>query len=157
MKQIIVTLFTIALVLPATMWAQCDHCKNNAQHNPTAAITAQSQQVVKLGGAGKENALNEKCSFTYNFDKKPKLGTSIIKVVVTDAQKTIVKDYEVTANAYMPTMRGAHDTGEVKMKANKKNELLLPINFIMGGEWEIELKFWKNGKVIYTGIVPVKI
>jgi hypothetical protein len=68
-----------------------------------------------------------------------------------------VKDLSITADAYMPSMRGAHDTGDKPLKLNKNDKYVIDVNFMMAGEWGIDLKFAKNGKVFAVGLVKAKI
>ncbi len=51
----------------------------------------------------------------------------------------------------MPSMAGAHDSGEVAFKLNKKGDYLLPVNVVMPGGWEVRLTFSRNGVVIFRG------
>ena len=47
----------------------------------------------------------------YGFDKKPKLGTIIMKVDVYTPDGKRDTSLEVLADSGMPSMRGAHETG----------------------------------------------
>jgi hypothetical protein len=51
----------------------------------------------------------------------------------------------------MPSMRGAHDSGDVDFKLNKKNDYLLPVNIVMPGDWEVRVTFLKDGKPVFHG------
>ena len=58
---------------------------------------------------------------------------------------------EILADSGMPSMRGAHETGDQPFKLSRKGEYLLPINIVMPGDWEIRLTIKKDGKVIFRG------
>jgi hypothetical protein len=87
----------------------------------------------------------------YGFDKKPKMGTVIMKVeaYTTDGKRDT--SLEVLADSGMPSMRGAHETGDQPFKLSRKGEYLLPVNIVMPGDWEIRLTIKKGGKVIFRG------
>ena len=57
----------------------------------------------------------------------------------------------VTGQSDMPSMRGAHDSGEVAFKTNRAGDYLLPVNVVMPGDWEVRLTFSRNGIVIFRG------
>jgi len=57
----------------------------------------------------------------------------------------------------MPSMRGAHDSGEVAFKLNKAGDYLLPVNVVMPGDWEVRLTFSRNGSVIFRGKVTFDV
>jgi hypothetical protein len=87
----------------------------------------------------------------YGFDKKPKLGTVIMKVDIFSGEDKKETSMEVKADAGMPSMRGAHETGEQAFKLSKKGDYLLPISIVMPGGWEIRLRVAKEGKIIFRG------
>jgi hypothetical protein len=89
--------------------------------------------------------------FMYGFDKRPKLGTLIIKVEIFTKEGKKDASFELKADAGMPSMKGAHETGERSFTLSKKGDYLLPINIVMPGDWEIRLTFSKGGKVIFRG------
>ncbi|KAF0134448.1 MAG: hypothetical protein FD145_673 [Candidatus Saganbacteria bacterium] len=86
--------------------------------------------------------------FIYQFNQKPTLGTSILKVQVFDKNGKKAAPFKITASSGMPSMGNAHDTGEQDLKISKKKDYLLPIDLVMQGEWEIKLIFYK-GKTEY--------
>jgi hypothetical protein len=49
----------------------------------------------------------------------------------------------------MPSMRGAHETGDRPFVLSKKGDYLLPINIVMPGDWEIRITIVKGGKSIF--------
>jgi hypothetical protein len=57
----------------------------------------------------------------------------------------------VKAEADMPSMRGAHATGDRPFVLSKKGDYLLPINIVMPGDWEIKLTVMRDGKVVARG------
>jgi len=107
--------------------------------------------------AGEKYSIGETYYFVYNFDKKPQMGTIIIKVQVFTKEGRQDSSLEIAGGADMPSMRGAHSTGEQLFKLNKKGDYLLPINVVMPGEWEVVLNFWKDKRSIYTGSVRFNV
>lgn len=161
MKRLSIIALVIALLLPLAIWAQCGIC-NKEGKDAGCGMTMQNASVTtnpatRLDGFNKPIKLDANHYFTYNFSKKPKLGTAILEVKVFNKDKKISKDFEVFAASDMPSMKGAHATGDVKLKANKKGILLVPINFVMPGVWQVDLKFMKDGKKVFDGFFNQKI
>lgn len=153
MKKLTLISIVLAMMLPIAIWAQCGSCD---KHDSKGKAEVKSN-MKSLAGYNKVNWIDENHYFTYSFDKKPKMGVAILKVKVYDKAKKPNQSFEVFADADMPSMKGAHSTGDVKLKANKKGELLVPINFVMPGEWLVELKFNKGGNQVFCGCFNVKI
>jgi hypothetical protein len=65
--------------------------------------------------------------------------------------------FEVVGRYDMPTMNGAHDSGDQEFKLNKKNDYLLPVNIVMRGEWEVKLTFLKNGMPVFRGFFQFNV
>jgi len=103
--------------------------------------------------AGQKYWIGDDWYFVYNFDKKPQMGTIIMKVQVFAKDGNQDSSMEITGSADMPSMKGAHSTGDQLFKLNKKGDYLLPVNVVMPGEWEIVLNFLKDKRPIYTGSV----
>ena len=157
MKKLTLSLLVIALVIPFAIWSQCGSCAAKSSCETGSMGNDGTMASKTLAGYNKVNWINESYSFTYSFDKKPKLGNAILKVKLFNKAKKLNNDYEVFAVADMPSMRGMHASGDVKLRANKKGELLVPINFVMPGEWQVDLKFVKAGKQVYAGNFKLKI
>ena len=112
---------------------------------------AQAPEFVDLAGPGKKNWIGEVAYFTWEFDKTPKMGPVILKVQLFDKSGSRIQDLEITGRSDMPSMAGAHDSGDVLFKLNKKGDYLLPVNIVMPGGWEVRLTFARNGVVIFRG------
>lgn len=104
-----------------------------------------------MPGLGEKVTINNDYYVIYGFDKKPKMGTVILKVSVYTKDGNKDTSLEVAADSGMPSMRGAHDTGDLPMQISRNKEYLLPINIVMPGEWEIRLTIKKSGKVMFRG------
>lgn len=104
-----------------------------------------------LAASGKKNVLPGGLYFTWEFDRAPKMGTAILKVRVFDVKGEQVTPFDVTGRSDMPSMRGAHDSGDVKFKLNKKGDYLLPVNIVMPGDWEVILTFLGKDTVVFRG------
>ena len=119
----------------------------------------QSQEPVfqDLAKSGKKCWLGEVNYFTWEFDKTPKMGTSILIIKLYDRDGKRVSDLAITGRSDMPSMRGAHDSGEVAFKLNKAGDYLLPVNVVMPGDWEVRLTFSRNGVIIFRGRVTFDV
>jgi hypothetical protein len=107
--------------------------------------------------AGEKYWIGTDYYFTYSFDKKPQIGTLIIKVQVFTKDGKKDTSFEINGSAGMPSMRGAHDTGDQPFQRNKKGDYLLPVNVVMPGDWEMNLNFIKDKKSIYTGSIRFNV
>jgi hypothetical protein len=116
-----------------------------------AAETGQAPVYVAMPEPGKKVPIGNDAYLIYGFDKKPKLGTSIMKVEIFTGSGSKDTSFEVLADSGMPSMRGAHETGEQPLKVSNKGAYLLPVNIVMPGDWEIRLTIKKDGKVIFRG------
>lgn len=110
-----------------------------------------------LPGEGKKCPIGKDYYFTYSFDKKPQLGTIILKIELFDKDGKKDSSLAVTGDSGMPSMKGHHDSGEVAFKLNKKSEYLLPVNVVMPGDWEVKLVFKKDNKPIYRGSIKFDV
>jgi hypothetical protein len=153
MKKLTLITIILAVLLPLAIWAQCANCPKTDGKSAKVEKT----DLKPLAGYNKAIALDANHYFTYSFAKKPKLGTAILKVLVYDKARKISNAYTVFANADMPSMKGMHNTGDLKLVANKKGELLVPVSFVMPGVWQVDLTFNKDGKQAFSGYFQLKI
>jgi hypothetical protein len=72
-----------------------------------------------------------------------------LEIYTRDGKKDT--SFEVLADSGMPSMKGAHETGEQPLQVSKKGVYLLPVNIVMPGDWEIRITIKKDGKVIFRG------
>lgn len=110
-----------------------------------------------LPKSGKKCWIGEVSYFTWEFDKTPKMGTSILVIKLHDKDGQRISDLAITGRSDMPSMRGAHDSGEVAFKTNKAGDYLLPVNVVMPGDWEVRLTFSRNGIVIFRGRIAFNV
>ena len=118
-----------------------------------AGAFAQTTEPVfeELPGPGKTCRIGETYTFTYEFDKTPKMGMAILKIQLFNMNGKRTTALEITGRSDMPSMSGAHDSGEVLFKLNRKGDYLLPVNIVMPGEWEVRLVFSANKEAIFRG------
>jgi hypothetical protein len=115
--------------------------------------TGVSQKPVfnQMPDPGKKVPIGGGYYLIYGFDKRPKLGMIVMKVEIFSAQGEKDTSFEVKADSGMPSMSGAHETGEQAFTLSKKGAYLHPINIVMPGDWEIRMTVLKQGKVIFRG------
>jgi hypothetical protein len=114
---------------------------------------AEEPEFKDLPKAGKKCWIGEVYYFVYGFDKTPKMGMAILKVQLFDKDGKQVTDLDIVGQSDMPSMKGAHDSGEVAFKLNKKGDYLLPVNVVMPGDWEVLLTFSRTKIVLFRGRV----
>jgi len=116
-----------------------------------AAGSGQAPVYTAMPGPGQKVQIANGDYLIFDFDKKPKMGTVIIKVRVFNSKGEKSTPEMLLADYGMPSMKGAHETGDQPFRLSQKGEYLLPINIVMPGDWEIRLTVKKNGKVIFRG------
>ena len=139
-----------AAVLPA---GQC--CKSPGL--TPSGPQAQPPEFKDLPKAVQKCWIGEVNYFIYEFDKTPKMGTVILKVQLFDKEGKQVSDLDITGRSDMPSMRGAHDSGEVAFKLNKKGDYLMPVSIVMPGGWEVRLTFSRNKAVVFRGRIAFDV
>lgn len=144
-------LFALVLLIPVSAAA------TSSAASPSAAQTAATKtpEIVwtQVPGPNKKCPINDDYYFKYEFSEKPKIGMVILKIQVFDKKNDQVVPYKATGRSDMPSMRGAHDSGDVEFKVNKVNNYLLPINVVMPGDWEIRIVFSLNDKPVFHGSI----
>ena len=153
-KPFLIPLILLALTLPCSPL----HAASNEGHQMKAgagaaggAGTGQAVAFAPMAGTGKKVPIGNGAYLIYGFDEKLKMGMVIMKVEVYSPAGKRDTSLEVLGDSGMPSMRGAHETGDQPFKLSRKGEYLLPVNIVMPGEWEIRLMIKKDGKVIFRG------
>jgi hypothetical protein len=116
-----------------------------------AAGTQQSQAYFSMSEPGSKVQIGSGYYMVYGFDKKPKLGTVIMKIDIFKGEGERDSSFQVKGDSGMPSMRGAHETGDRAFQLSRKGSYLLPIDIVMPGDWEIRLTILKDGKVFFRG------
>jgi len=118
-----------------------------------AAATSSAGHVVyqPLSKPGGKIALDASHYFTFGFDKQPKIGMAIMRVEVFTLDGKRDTSFVVKGDADMPSMRGAHSTGDKDFSLSAKGVYLLPVRLVMPGDWEIRFTFVRNGKAVFRG------
>ena len=127
---------------------------NHSEKDSKSAKDAGAEQkpvFLPMPDPGKKVPIGNGYYLIYGLDKRPKLGTVIMKVEVFTGEGKKDTTLEIKADAGMPSMGGAHETGAQAFVLSKKGDYLLPINIVMPGDWEIRLTVVKEGKVIFRG------
>lgn len=155
--RVIVAVAVAVLFAAAAASAQpATSCCNSPGLTPSGP-RAQAPEFKDLPKAGKKCWIGEVNYFVYEFDKTPKMGMAILKVRLFDKDGKQVSDLDITGRTDMPSMRGAHDSGEVAFKLNRKGDYLLPVNVVMPGGWEVLLTFSRNKIVVFRGRVAFDV
>ena len=126
-------------------------------NSPGLTPAGQEPVFQDLPKSGKKCWIGEVNYFTWEFDKAPKMGTAILIVKLFDKDGRRVSDLAITGRSDMPSMRGAHDSGEVAFKTNKAGDYLLPVGIVMPGDWEVLLTFSRNGIVVFRGRIAFDV
>lgn len=147
-----VTVLAVILLLWLPLHAvQHDHKTKSNAETLSPSGTEHAPDFAPLPGPGKKVPIGKEYYFVYGFDKKPAMGTVIMRVEVYKKDGQRETSLEIKGDAGMPSMRGAHETGERSFKLSKSGVYLLPVDIVMPGDWEIKLTFTKAGKVIFRG------
>ena len=149
-------LLSLFLVIISPLWLPLDagsqgHKSKHGGDGQAASGAGPAVAYPSMPGPGKKIPIGNDYYLIYGFDKKPKLGTVIMKVEVFAKDGKKDTSFELKADSDMPSMRGAHGSGDRPFKLSKKGDYLLPIDIVMPGDWEIRLTLLKEGKVIFRG------
>ena len=118
---------------------------------PTARSGPIQEIYRPLAKPGEKVPLDTDHYFIYGFTKPPKLGTAIMRVEVFTRDGKRDTSFTVKGDADMPSMRGAHSTGNKEFALSAKGVYLLPVRLVMPGDWEVRFTFVKNGKTVLRG------
>ncbi len=129
---IILFLMAISFVyLPLDAESQQGHKSKSGSVGSAVSGPEQTPAYPSMPGPGKKVPIGNDYYLIYGFDKKPKLGTVIMKVEIFTKEGKKDTSIEVKADAGMPSMKGAHETGDRPFKLSKKGDYLLPIDIVM--------------------------
>jgi len=158
MKNKLLAAVSVLILLTAVSAAAqpASSCCNSPGLTPIGP-KAQEPEFKDLPKAGKKCWIGEVYYFLYEFDKTPKMGMAILKVQLFDKDGKQVTGLDIIGQSDMPSMRGAHDSGEVAFKLNKKGDYLLPVNVVMPGDWEVLLTFSRTKIVLLRGRVSFSV
>jgi hypothetical protein len=115
---------------------------------PTSIAKVVYQPLPK---PGEKISLDADSYFTYGFEKPPKLGMAIMRVEIFSRDGKRDTSFAVKGDADMPSMRGAHSSGDKDFSLSAKGVYLLPVRLVMPGDWEIRFTFVKKGKAVFHG------
>ncbi|MEW6719390.1 MAG: hypothetical protein AB1346_02965 [Thermodesulfobacteriota bacterium] len=153
----ILPLVVLGIALPHPLLhaaAHESHPQDGHQHGakaPAAVETGEQPVFPPMPAPGKKVPIGSDGYLIYGFDKKPKMGIAILKVSIFGPDGKKNTSMEVLADSGMPSMRGAHETGDQPCKLSKKGDYLVPVNIVMPGDWEVRLTVRKEGRVIFRG------
>lgn len=140
-------------ILLGAAWSFAALSDGGPRRPPSGQAGAVKEEIVykPLPGPGKKCWINEELYFSYRFSERPKMGTVILIIQVFNKNGDKLAPFLIKGRSDMPSMRGAHDSGDQEFKLNKKNDYLLPVNIVMPGGWEVRLTFLKDGKPVFYG------
>jgi len=147
----------LIVIIAIASWAISNSTLQNCRLFSTSEVLGADKTAGPVIKAGQKHWIGEDYYFVYNFDKRPQMGTIIMKIQVFTKDGKQDTSLEITGDTDMPSMKGAHGTGNQLFKMNKKGDYLLPVNVVMPGEWEVVLNFLKDKKPIYTGSVRFNV
>jgi len=117
------------------------------------AAPVPSAQVVyqPLPKAEEKVVLDAGHYFIFGFEKPAKLGMAIMRVEIYTSDGKRDTSFTVKGDSDMPSMRGAHSSGDKDFYLSAKGIYLLPVRLVMPGDWEIRFTFLKNGNPVFRG------
>jgi hypothetical protein len=148
-----ILILLIISILPLPLYAQGNKGQKAISKKDVASAsgTEQAKAYSPMPDPGKKVPIGSGYYLIYGFDKKPKLGTIIMKVEIFTDEGNKDTFFEVKADAGMPSMKGAHETGDRAFKLSRRGDYVLPISIVMPGDWEIRLTILKDKNVIFRG------
>ncbi len=116
-----------------------------------ASTSSASVAYQALTKPGSKVSLDAGHYFIFGFEKQPKLGSAIMKVNIFTLDGKRDTSFVVKGDMDMPSMRGAHASGDKKFVLSAKGVYLLPAHIAMPGDWEFRFTFEKKGKTVFRG------
>jgi hypothetical protein len=116
----------------------------------TDTVSKRDRQILPKPGA--KIPLGATHYFTFGFTKPPKLGTAIMRVEIFTRDGVRDTSFVVKGDADMPSMRGAHASGDKEFSLSAKGMYLIPVRLVMPGDWEVSFTFIKDGKKVFRGV-----
>ncbi len=152
-RFLIFSILVAITLLPLSLYAegQPGHKSKSGENASSVSGNERSPVYPSMPGPGKKVPIGNNYYFIYGFDKQPQMGTVIMRVEVYTMNGKKETSLEIKGDTGMPSMRGAHETGDRPFKLSKNGVYLLPVDIVMPGDWEIRLTFLKDGKVIFRG------
>jgi hypothetical protein len=122
--------------------------RDDAELKPAHSSQSSYQAVPK---PGEKVQIDSEHYFTYGFEKQPKIGVAIMRVeaFTRDGKRDTTLVFK--GDADMPSMRGAHSSGDIDFKLSAKGIYLLPVRLVMPGDWEVRFTAIKKGKAVFRG------
>jgi hypothetical protein len=139
--RMLVLVATLSLIL-------CEGALPIAHAATSSSVTRDYQLLPK---PGEKIPIGAKHYFTYGFTKQPKLGTAIMRVEIFTRDGVRDTSFVVKGDADMPSMRGAHSTGDKDFSLSAKGVYLLPVRLVMPGDWEVIFTITRDGKKAFRG------
>jgi len=152
-RFLIFSILVAITLLPLSLYAEGQPGHKSRSGDNASAVSGNKRYPVypSMPSPGKKVPIDSNYYFIYGFNKQLQIGTVIMKVEVYTRDGKKETSLEIKGDAGMPSMRGAHETGDQLFKLSKNGVYLLPIDIVMPGDWEIRLTFLKDGKVIFRG------
>ncbi len=149
-RYFVFILFSFFLLYPCISLFGADH---QGQKTKSTKDAGGEEKLVfpPMPDPGKKVPIGDGYYLLYGFDKRPKLGMVIMKVEIFTREGKKDTSMEVKADAGMPSMSGAHETGNKSFSLSQKGDYLLPINIVMPGDWEVRFTVLKDKKPIWRG------
>ena len=141
MKILISTLMFVLIICGASL--------QGAAAAYSASVKSDFQLLPK---PGQKVPLDARHYFIYGFAKPPKLGTAIMRVEIFTRDDVRDPSFVVKGDADMPSMRGAHSSGNRDFSLSAKGVYLLPVRLVMPGDWEVSFTFIKDAKTVFRGV-----
>jgi hypothetical protein len=126
-------------------------CEGSLPIAHAAPPSSAKRDYQRLPGPGEKVPLGATHYFTYGFTKPPKLGTAIMRVELFTRDGARDTSFVVKGDADMPSMRGAHSTGDKDFSLSARGVYLLPVRLVMPGDWEVVFTFIKDKKIALRG------
>jgi hypothetical protein len=150
MKRYLVFVLLSGFLFLPPLSVDCADTHGQMVH-PMTATGAAIPEYPPMPSPGKKVPIGNGYYLIYGFDRQPKMGTAIMKVEIFTRGDKKDTSLVVRADADMPSMRGAHATGDRAFALSNKGDYLLPISIVMPGDWEVKFTVIKDGKVIFRG------
>ena len=152
---LLISSFAAAALAAATVPAPAS---SGALFQSAQTPVAKPEIVFKpIPKSGRKYDIDADTYLIWEFNETPKMGTAILRIQVFNRKGDKITPFTITGRSDMPSMRGAHDSGDVEFKLNKKNDYLIPVNVVMPGDWEVRVTIQRDGKPVFYGSITFDV
>jgi len=122
-------------IIAVASWAISSSALHECGVFSTSEVFGADKSAGPALKAGQKHWIGRSIISSMTFDKRPQIGTIIIKIQVFTKDGKQDSSLEITGSSDMPSMR-VLTPQRISRSVKQKGDYLLPVNVVMPGDWE---------------------